>query len=53
MFLHISVVEPINSTTHLRLNTKPEADNYSLPKLLLDLMFEEIAIVINRKQVTF
>ena len=45
------MVEPITSHAKLRLNTKPENDNYSIPKILLNVLFEEIAVVLAKNQV--
>jgi len=47
-----SVIEPMTSNAQLRLNTKPEQDGFSLPKMLLDVLFEEIAVVLRKNQVT-
>jgi vacuolar protein sorting-associated protein 13A/C len=44
------VIEPIASQAHLRLHTKPESDQYSLPKILLNVVMEEIAIALNKNQ---
>ncbi|ELU14385.1 hypothetical protein CAPTEDRAFT_224867 [Capitella teleta] len=44
------LIEPIASSAHLRLHTKPESDNFSLPKILLNLVMEEIAIALNKNQ---
>ena len=47
---YISVLEPISSSVQLRLHTKPEKDEFSIPKILLNVVFEEIAIALQRKQ---
>jgi len=46
------VIEPMSSVINLRLNTKPEQDGFIKPKVLLDAVFEEIAIILSRCQVT-
>lgn len=47
------VIEPMSSVIRLRLNTRPEQDGYVSPKVLLDAVFEEIAIVLSRCQVSW
>ena len=47
-----AVIEPISSNAKLRLHTKPEKDNFSLPKILLNVVFDEIAIALNKAQVS-
>ncbi len=49
--VQFSVVEPINANAKLRMHTKPEKDNYDLPKILLRIVFEEIAVALNKNQV--
>ncbi len=45
------MVEPINANAKLRIHTKPEKDEFSLPKILLRIVFEEIAVALNKNQV--
>lgn len=33
------------------MNMKPESDNFSLPKILVDVLFEEIVIALRKTQV--
>ena len=47
----ISVIEPITSQAQMRLCTKPEKEKFSIPKVLLKILFEEIAIGLTRSQV--
>ena len=49
--IFIAVIEPINANAKLRIHTKPEKDNYSLPKILLRIVFEEIAVALSKNQV--
>ena len=51
MCIYFTVVEPINANAKLRIHTKPEKDNYSLPKILLRIVFEEIAVALSKNQV--
>lgn len=52
MFL-FSVLGPINSTAQLQMNPKPENDgsNYSIPKILLNIVVQELAIGMSKFQV--
>ena len=47
------MIEPISSSAKLRLHTKPEKDDFKLPKILLNVVFEEIAIALTRAQVNY
>lgn len=47
---YFSVLEPISSSIQLRMHTKPERDEFTIPKILLNVVFEEIAIVLQRQQ---
>lgn len=44
------LIEPISSSAKLRMHTKPQEDNFSIPKMLLDLIFQEIAISLSKRQ---
>jgi len=44
-------MEPLASVAQLRLNMKPERDNFTIPKILADVVFEEIVIVLGKNQV--
>ena len=52
MFFLTPVIEPILSKAQLTIHTKPEKDQFSLPKLLLNVIFEEIGVALNKKQVS-
>ena len=49
--IFVAVIEPINANAKLRIHTKPEKDDYSLPKILLRIVFEEIAVALSKNQV--
>ncbi|XP_059141648.1 intermembrane lipid transfer protein VPS13A-like [Physella acuta] len=42
--------KPISAVAHLRLNTKPEQTDFSLPKIFLTLVFDEIAVSLSKDQ---
>nr|KAG5695912.1 hypothetical protein BaRGS_017350 [Batillaria attramentaria] len=44
------VVRPISSVAHLRLNTKPEQTNFTIPKIGLTIVFDEIAVGLTKDQ---
>ncbi|XP_064645587.1 intermembrane lipid transfer protein VPS13C-like isoform X5 [Lineus longissimus] len=44
------LLKPIYSKVQLTLNTKPENQDYSLPKVFLNIIFEEIAIHLGKLQ---
>ena len=45
------VIEPMTSTARLKLHTKPEQDGFQLPKIIFQVIFEEISIALNKLQV--
>ena len=47
----LSVMEPLASVAQLRLNMKPERDNFTIPKIVANVVFEEIVIVFGKQQV--
>ena len=47
----LSVMEPLASVAQLRLNMKPERDNFTIPKVLADVVLEEIVIALGKNQV--
>lgn len=47
------LLEPITSSAQLRMHTKPEQDEFSLPKILFNIVFEEIAIALAKNQVSW
>jgi len=47
----LSVMEPLASVAQLRLNMKPERDNFTIPKIVADVVFEEIVIAFGKNQV--
>ena len=51
MFLYISVIRPISSVAHLRLNTKPDETEYKVPKIFLTIIFDEISVGLAKVQV--
>ncbi|ESO95114.1 hypothetical protein LOTGIDRAFT_160876 [Lottia gigantea] len=44
------ILKPISSVAHLKLNTKPELSNFSIPKIFLTLVFDNVAIALNKLQ---
>lgn len=47
-----SVLEPLNSNACVRMNMKPEKDNFSLEKIHVDVLLEEFTITLCRTQVS-
>jgi len=46
-------MEPLASVAQLHLNMKPERSNFSIPKIVADVKFEEIVITFWKNQVLF
>jgi len=46
-------MEPLASVAQLHLNMKPERSNFSIPKIVADVKFEEIVIAFWKNQVLF
>jgi len=44
-------MEPLESMAKLHLNMKPERDNFTIPKIVADVVFEEIVIALGKHQV--
>jgi len=44
-------MEPLASVAQLRLNMKPERDYFTIPKIVADVVFEEIVIALGKNQV--
>ncbi|XP_064596167.1 intermembrane lipid transfer protein VPS13C-like [Liolophura sinensis] len=44
------LIRPISSVAHLRLNTKPDATNFSIPKILLTIVFDDITVALAKLQ---
>ncbi|XP_078330281.1 intermembrane lipid transfer protein VPS13A-like isoform X6 [Crassostrea virginica] len=44
------LIKPISSMAHLKLNMKPELNNFNLPKAFLTVIFDEIAIGLSKLQ---
>ncbi|BFZ25790.1 hypothetical protein BsWGS_28827 [Bradybaena similaris] len=42
--------KPISAVAHLRLNTKPELMDFSIAKIFLTLVFDEIAVALSKDQ---
>ena len=52
--LLVAVIDPITSSAHLRINTRPERNEFSLPKVTLKVAFERIgAAVVGRYEISF
>lgn len=49
--LFIVVVNPISSVAHLKLHTKPEIDNFTISKIMLTIVFDQIGIELTKLQV--
>ncbi|XP_056003796.1 intermembrane lipid transfer protein VPS13A-like isoform X2 [Ostrea edulis] len=47
---HQFLIKPISSVAHLKLNMKPELNNFSLPKAFLTVVFDEIAVGLSKLQ---
>jgi len=45
-------MEPLASVARLHLNMKPEHDNFTIPKIFADIVFEEIVIALGKNQVS-
>lgn len=52
VFLCTVVIKPISSVAHLKLNMKPELNNFTLPKAFLTVVFDEIGIGLSKLQVS-
>lgn len=44
------VVRPISAVAHLRLNTKPEQSKYTVPKIGVTVVFDDIAVGLTKDQ---
>ena len=44
------LIKPISSVAHLRLNTKPELNNFTIPKIFLTVVFDDIAVGLSKLQ---
>ncbi|KAK6178554.1 hypothetical protein SNE40_013319 [Patella caerulea] len=44
------LIKPISSVAHLKLNTKPEQSKFSIPKLFLTVVFDDVAISLSKLQ---
>ncbi|KAK7482167.1 hypothetical protein BaRGS_00026632, partial [Batillaria attramentaria] len=44
------VVRPISAVAHVRLNTKPEQTNFTIPKLAITVVFNQIAVGLTKDQ---
>lgn len=44
------LIKPISSVAHLKLNMKPELNNFTLPKAFLTVVFDEIGIGLSKLQ---
>ncbi|XP_060551931.1 intermembrane lipid transfer protein VPS13A-like [Ruditapes philippinarum] len=44
------LIKPISSVAHLKLNTKPELQEYSSPKMFLTIIFDEISVCLAKLQ---
>lgn len=49
-FAYHFLIKPISYEAHLELNMKPELENFSLPKVLLSVTFDEIEIRLSKLQ---
>jgi len=47
---YLYVIEPMTSNAHLRLHTKPEQDDFTQAKILLDVLFEDTVIALSKDQ---
>jgi len=47
----VSVIEPMTSSARLKLNMKPEQSGFIMPKILLDVVFEQILVALAKSQV--
>nr|KAG5695911.1 hypothetical protein BaRGS_017349 [Batillaria attramentaria] len=48
----LEVVRPISAVAHVRLNTKPEQTNFTIPKLAITVVFNQIAVGLTKDQRT-
>ncbi|XP_060080495.1 intermembrane lipid transfer protein VPS13A-like [Ylistrum balloti] len=46
------LIRPISLVSHLRLNTKPEQTKFTIPKIYLTLVFDDIAVMLSKMQYT-
>lgn len=46
------LIKPISLVSHLRLNTKPEQTKFTVPKIYLTLVFDDIAVMLSKMQYT-
>ncbi|XP_033726256.1 vacuolar protein sorting-associated protein 13A-like isoform X3 [Pecten maximus] len=46
------LIKPISLVSHLRLNTKPEQTKFTIPKIYLTLVFDDIAVMLSKMQYT-
>ena len=49
--LSFPVIKPISSVAHLKLNTKPEEQEFKIPKVSLTIIFDDISIGLAKLQV--
>ena len=47
------MVRPISSVAHLRLHTKPEQSKFTIPKIGLTIVFDEIGVGLTKDQVQY
>ena len=50
-YVLLTVIEPITSSAHLQLHTKPEQDDFSIPKIILNVVMEQIGVCLAKNQV--
>ena len=44
------MVAPITSTVHMRINHRPERENYEMPSITIDITIEDITMEISKNQ---
>lgn len=44
------LIKPIQSVAHLRLHTKPEQDKFTIPKIFLTIIFDNIELALTKHQ---
>ncbi|CAC5405082.1 VPS13A_C [Mytilus coruscus] len=44
------LIKPISSVAHLRLNTKPELNKYTIPKIFMTIVFDDISVGLSKLQ---
>jgi len=44
-------MEPLASVAKLHLNMKPERDNFTIPRIVADVVFEELIVGFDKRQV--